>query len=292
VQAKTKTITSDELVIQGIFASQNRFLLRQRYLIKKNPWGWLVDGESRRGRGPLSAWRVSLPEPLNPKDLEATGHRISPPIQEYNGNHLESSVPYPDRIPLTEDQRGLAIRYLPMARHLAQRLCAIWPDKRDELESTAYLALAEAAQSFDSSRKVGFGTFARHRIRAALRDFQRLLSLDGWQGTGEAGAVRTELRRFHDRIGRTIEIDPEQPVGAETLEAKAVDDWLRLLPQVHATVCRLIYQWGKSEDEVATELGWSKPVLARMHREAVTGLIRAYHLARLAYPQDSSKATD
>ena len=179
-----------------------------------------------------------------------------------------------------------------MAHHLAQRLCAIWPADRAELESTAYLALAEAAQSFDSSRKVGFGTFARHRIRAALRDLQRLLSLDGWPERGNDGPVRTELGRFHDRIDRRSAIEHCQTLDAVTEEAEAVDEWLQQLSKAHAAVCRLIYQGGKSEDEVATELGCSKPMLSRLHREAITGLIRAYHLARLADPQDSSQATD
>jgi RNA polymerase sigma factor (sigma-70 family) len=240
----------------------------------------------------LSAWRESFAEKANPGELEATGTKTSPATQEYNSSHAESSVPRPDRISLNEDQRGLAVRYLPMANQLAQRLCAIWPDERDELESTAYHALAEAAQAFDSSRKVGFGTFARHRIRAALRDLQRLLSLDGWPGIGADGPVRTELRRFHDRIGPSIGMEPNPPPRAATLEAEAVDEWLLRLPKAHAAVCRFIYQGGKSEDEVATELGCSKSTLSRMHREAIIGLIGAYHRARLAHPQDSSKAAD
>jgi RNA polymerase sigma factor (sigma-70 family) len=251
-----------------------------------------MDGESRRGRRPLSAWRVSLPEKANPGQLEATENTPSPTTQEYDINSAEGSVPCPFRIPLNEEQRGLAVRYMPMAYQLAQRLCAVWPAERDELESTAYLALAEAAQTFDSSRKVGFGTFARHRIRAALRDLQRLLSLDGWPGSGEEGFVRPELSRFHDRIGRGLSVDPDQTPEAVTEEARAVDEWLQRLPKAHAAVCRFIYRGGKSEDEVAMELGCSKSMLSRMHREAITGLIRAYHRARLAHPQDLSKAID
>jgi RNA polymerase sigma factor (sigma-70 family) len=251
-----------------------------------------VDGKSRRGRGPLSAWRVSFPEKANPSELEVTENKPSPATQEYDRNDAEGSVPCPDGIPLNEDQRGLAVRYLPMAHHLAQRLCAVWPAERDELESTAYLALAEAAQAFDSSRKVGFGTFARHRIRAALRDLQRLLSVDGWPGSGEQGPMRPELSRFHDRIGPALGVEPEQPVEAETEEARAVDEWLRRLPKAHAAVCRCIYRGGMSEDEVATELGCSKSMLSRMHREAITGLIRTYHRVRLAHPQYPNIATD
>jgi hypothetical protein len=77
------------------------------------------------------------------------------------------------RVLLTEEQRALAVRYLPLARHLSRRLYATSPTHPAELHATACMALAEAARSYDRSRKVGFGTYARHRIRAALRDSQR-----------------------------------------------------------------------------------------------------------------------
>jgi hypothetical protein len=77
------------------------------------------------------------------------------------------------RVLLTEEQRALAVRYLPLARHLSRRLYATSPTHPAERHATACRALAEAARSYDRSRKVGFGTFARHRIRAALRDSQR-----------------------------------------------------------------------------------------------------------------------
>ena len=240
----------------------------------------------------MSAWRAAVAEKATLDEHARTGNRTLPATQEYNSNHADSSVPCPYQIPLGEDQRGLAIRYLPMAHQLAQRLCAIWPADAEELQSTAYMALAEAAQAFDASRKVGFGTFARHRIRAALRDLQRLLSLDGGPGGHDEDPEKTELRRLHDRIGRGLDQVAGQSMEAGSEEAEAVDEWLRQLPKAHAAVCRFIYQGGKSEEQVATELGCSKSVLSRLHREAVTGLIRAYHRARLAHPPDPARAID
>src|SRR5271166_2730202 len=78
--------------------------------------------------------------------------------------------------PLTEEQRELAARYLPLAHQLAQRRCTTWPTNSEGLYSTARRALVGAARTYDPSRKVGFGNYARHRIRAALRDFSRLYS--------------------------------------------------------------------------------------------------------------------
>ena len=82
-----------------------------------------------------------------------------------DGPLSEQTAPHGRRVPLTDEQRELAVNYLPMARQLAQRLHATWRTHREELESTAYMALVEAAQRFDPSRGVGFSSYARHRIR-------------------------------------------------------------------------------------------------------------------------------
>ena len=54
-----------------------------------------------------------------------------------------------------------------MARQLARRVCKTWPNAQDELQSTACLALVEAARGFDPSRGIGFGAYPPHRIRGA-----------------------------------------------------------------------------------------------------------------------------
>ena len=59
---------------------------------------------------------------------------------------------------LTEEERALAVRYLPLARHLARRLYETSPTRPEDLHATACMALAEAARNYDPSRKVGFGT--------------------------------------------------------------------------------------------------------------------------------------
>jgi hypothetical protein len=79
------------------------------------------------------------------------------------------------RVLLSEEERALAVRYLPLARHLSRRLYEISPTRPEELHATACMALAEAARNYDPSRNVGFGTYARHRIRAALRVFTECL---------------------------------------------------------------------------------------------------------------------
>jgi RNA polymerase sigma factor (sigma-70 family) len=187
---------------------------------------------------------------------------------------------------LTEEQHGLATRYLPMARQLARRLSTTCLNEDEQAQTTAYLALIEAAQTFDSSRKVGFGTYARHRIRGALRNLQRVLCSDRSLGVAHRPSA-LKLGGFDERNAPLLSIPPERRLGARIEATEAVEHWLSRLPKAHATVCRLIYVYGKSQEEVAAEVGCANSFLSRLHSEAVTWLIRAYHQARAAQKVDS-----
>jgi RNA polymerase sigma factor (sigma-70 family) len=169
---------------------------------------------------------------------------------------------------------------MPMAHALAERVTTSWPREHDELRSTAFLALVEAAQLFDPSRNVNFATYARHRIRGALRDYQRLLYSAGWRGDRAHAPVFRTLEKDSEQYGQVLGIQPEPPVGAAAEVAEAVEEWLQRLPKAHAAVCRLIYLHGKSQDEAAKLVGCSKSFVSRIHREAITWLIQDYQQAR------------
>jgi RNA polymerase sigma factor (sigma-70 family) len=189
----------------------------------------------------------------------------------------EMPVPHRAKVPLTDDQRDLTVNYLPMARNLAQRLHTTWPFHREELESTAYMALVEAAQRFDPSRGVGFSAYARHRIRGALRDFQRLIYSGGSRSAAVRGRGFQRINPLDEQHGVVLGIEPDEPVGTRIEAVEAVEHWLKRLPRAHAAACRLIYIHGKSQDEAASEVGCSKSYLSRVHREAINWLIREYH---------------
>ena len=117
------------------------------------------------------------------------------------------------RNPLTESQQRLAAKYLPMAEAMVLRLrCR--DHERDELNSVAYMALVEAAQTFDPTRTVNFATFARLRIRGALQTYRKILlsgasgvQRDANTGVLQAGSLEGEgrlgLRRVPEESGRT-----------------------------------------------------------------------------------------
>jgi RNA polymerase sigma factor (sigma-70 family) len=253
---------------------------------------WIVRIDGARGQGPLSAKRGHYRKQANLEVPASVGGSSSLKIRGDDPQLSEVHGPTRRRTPLTEDQRTLAVNYLPMARQLAQRLSTTWPTHPDELQSTAYMALVEAAQTFDPTRNVGFGTYARHRIRGAIRDFQRLIYSGGSRAARAQRPVFQVLRKFDEDNGEVLGIEPEPPVGTWLEATEAVEYWLKRLPKAHAVACRLIYIHGKSQDQVASEVGCSKSYLSRLHREAITWLIRDYHETRANRAEDSCQVTD
>jgi RNA polymerase sigma factor (sigma-70 family) len=172
------------------------------------------------------------------------------------------------RAPLTGDQQGLALRYLPLARSLAKPLKMAWPLEGQEFESAAMLALVEAAGSFDPSRNVKFATFARYRIWGALRDVQRGLITAGWRGDMEHAPTVASLTYDAEEHGRILNSTPDAPIGEEIEALEFVENCLRKLPPKHAAACREIYVHGKTQGEAAAAVGCSKSRLSYLHKES------------------------
>lgn len=179
-------------------------------------------------------------------------------------------------VPLTPPQQELAVRFLPLARSLARPLKQMFRHWTDDFESAACLALVEAARSFDPSRNIQFATFARFRIRGALYDVGRSMSLAGWDGdhANAPGVVR--LTPLNEEFGILRHPAMNREVGAEVDAADAVEEWLRKLPRKHAEVCRRCYLDGKTQAAVAEELGVSQSEVTRLHRQSLDLLSEPY----------------
>lgn len=175
---------------------------------------------------------------------------------------------------LSPDRQALAVRFIPLARRLAQPWKRQWPHAWEEFESGALLALVQAAASFDPNRNIKFATFARHRIGGALRDVRR--GLIPPTGTADSGNLPANLvPSYTEHNGRILGIEPDPPVGWELESLDAVDRWLNKLPPKHAAACRQIYLLGKSQLEAARAIGLSQSRLCSMHRAALEMLVNA-----------------
>ena len=163
--------------------------------------------------------------------------RIRPRGRRRSSGYRGDDRPYPERCDPFGDSSS-AHRRAALAGHaipadgadLAKRYRFRRIGESEELESTAYMALVEAAQTFDPQRKVGFATYARHRIRGALRDYQRLLLSAGWRGNRARRPVFQTLGNEAEQHGRVLGIAPDRPVGTLIEATEAVEHWLRGCP--------------------------------------------------------------
>jgi RNA polymerase sigma factor (sigma-70 family) len=181
-----------------------------------------------------------------------------------------------DMKPLTEAQRELAARYLPLARSLARPLKELFAIWHDEFDSAACLALVEAARSFDPSRNIQFATFARFRIRGALVDVGRKMGLAGWEDEPEDAPSAFSLSPYSEVHGRVLVAVGAPPVGSEFDDIDSVEHLLKKLPKKHATVCRMQYLYGKTQTEIAEMLGCSQTEVTRLHLKALELLSEPY----------------
>jgi RNA polymerase sigma factor (sigma-70 family) len=239
------------------------------------------------GEGVIERWHEScgargFPEKANPNSSLASrmpGH--SPPTHPARGGGLPGdAAPYPAKCdprgrrgPLTDDQRCLVVRYLPLARALARKLGRS-ESEFEELISAAYLALVEAAQSYDPAYTVKFTTFAYYRIHGALIACRRSRLRLG-KGSHSSRSPVFQPLDPHDETHESIFFQESEPRVSPLFEQiEALESYFRRLPRDQATACRLIYLDGKSQEEVADLLGFSKSYLSRLHQTALAALKR------------------
>jgi RNA polymerase sigma factor (sigma-70 family) len=194
---------------------------------------------------------------------------------------------------LSEEQRLLVMQYLPMADAVVQASCRSKPlIERDELQATAYMALVEAARSFDPTRNVNFATYARFHMTGALQDCERFQFAAGWRGDDRVRPNFQQLGRHAELYGTVIGKQPELPAGALTESIEAVEEWLTRLPIIQAWACRLLYVYGFSVADAAEHLGYSKSYFSRLHKDALAELVKAHKEARELSQADSARPVE
>jgi len=228
-----------------------------------------VDENTARSRRSTQPDRQSFSPRTHPNRPPDGGSRIDSRADRSDCRYPDRCNPNRTRQPLDEDQQGLATRYMPLARSLARRMKPSFPNADDEFQSAAFLALVEAAQSFDSSRGVGFASFARHRIWGALCDLRREI-IKRIQRTGvESELVLMRLAKGYEIGGRLIGVEPDEPVGSDQESLEALQDWIGRLPRLQAQAFRHIYLDGKTQKETAALVGCTKGWLNHIHSEGL-----------------------
>ncbi len=235
-----------------------------------------MDEKTARSQRPIQPDRQSFSPRTHPDRPPDSGNRFDSRSERGDCRYPERCNPNRTRPPLDEDQQGLATRYLPLARSLARRMKHSFPDAVDEFQSAAFLALVEAAQSFDSSQGVGFASFARHRIWGALCDLRREIIRRFRPCGSKSELVVMQLAMGFETGGRLIGVEPDEPVGSELETLETLQDWIGQLPRLQAQAFRYIYLDGKTQQEAAALVGCSKSNLNRIHSEGLRSLRQTY----------------
>jgi RNA polymerase sigma factor (sigma-70 family) len=186
--------------------------------------------------------------------------------------------PADPRRPLTEEQRRLVRRFMPLARAMSRPFQSPLLNL-DELQAEAYAALVDAARLFDPGHGADFSVYARPRILGALRDYRRFVLHAGSKGKRRKRPVFERLRVSDDGRGWVIGKQPEPPPGQEIESLDVVESVIRRLPRPQALTCRSIYIEGYSAQETAEALGFSEGYVSRLHGEALTVIGRDYREA-------------
>jgi len=246
-----------------------------------------VDKNTARSQRSSQQDRQSFSPRTHPDRPPDGGNRIDSRSERGDCRYPERCNPNRTRPPLDDDQQGLATRYLPLARSLARRMKDSFPNAADEFQSVAFLALVEAAQSFDSSRSVGFATFARHRIWGALCDLRREIINKVQRGGDEAEMVLTKLaNRYRTSSRMIIGVKPNETVGAELEALDTFENWIGQLSRLQAQAFRHIYLDGKTQKETAALVGCSKWWLNRIHSEGLRSLQETCQLQTTYAPSE------
>ncbi len=210
-------------------------------------------------------------------ELKSSDLRNRKPHPETAGGEpkfAQTCNPRTRRPPLNAEQQELVERYLPLAYTIAKernrrRMKVGASDEINDLKAAAAMALVEAAGTFDPTRGVNFAVFSRLRIDGSLSDYERLVRWHNWRGRLQDRPQFRKLSLGAEREGTVMYMQELPPVGTHCDAADEVEDLLQKLPPLHEAACRLVYLEGKSQDEAARVLGYSKSYFSRVHQAAL-----------------------
>ncbi|MGD8316698.1 MAG: sigma-70 family RNA polymerase sigma factor [Myxococcales bacterium] len=178
-----------------------------------------------------------------------------------------------------------------LARRLRRELCL--RGELDDLIAFGFGGLLEAQDRFDPGRGIRFQTFAYHRVRGAMLDGVRKMSLlprrahERWRAEREAcpTAAPSELDKAFTRLSAslTAEVPLQGRYGDRSPEAmllrnEAMHRLLSALPDLEPRQRFLVrghYFEGRPIDAMARELGISKSWASRLHTDALRKLRHA-----------------
>jgi RNA polymerase sigma factor (sigma-70 family) len=189
---------------------------------------------------------------------------------------------------LTDEQRGLVLLALPVARAIARRFANMYRslDAEADFLGEASVALCCAAQDYRDGSRATFRTYAGRRVQGACKDVLRSVGLMGYRRDkrrrGVDGSARPDVfpidavpfdqcpsrgpEHDPDAVGWEAEAD-DLPVGWEAESEDEVARLCGMLPAAYGEVVRSLYMDAATPTDaaVARRLGLSPSRVSQIH---------------------------
>jgi RNA polymerase sporulation-specific sigma factor len=123
----------------------------------------------------------------------------------------------------------------------------------DDLVQLGRIAVYQAALHYDGSLGVPFGNYTKRAIKnLILKETQRL----------------AQQRLFDSQLEPNPEDNGADQEEIEDAAARidSIKEWVRELPEPHASIFRLLYVEGLKQRSAAEEIGVSQPRVAQLHK--------------------------
>lgn len=173
--------------------------------------------------------------------------------------------------PLTEDQKALAERYIPLARSAAGQLARKYGAHRIDVQSACYLGLVYAARAWPGEGS--FANYAWYQMRTACQRAKieaRLIQIPDRKLRADGDHVRADAGG--DRI-EAVGGEPGPPATAAARdEVRALRVAIDSLPPIQADAIRSMYLGGETIREWSGRHGLGKGKAEYTRALAVDGL--------------------
>jgi len=191
--------------------------------------------------------------------------------------------PRTPRPPLDAAERDLVGENLGLAYAVAKPFRQSTPGLADDIDSTALVALCEAAKEWNPSEGAPFASFAWAWIEGTLKKLVEKERRNGFVGGKDAPAVS----RLREDLAEESAGDDEEP----SAPSESFEELIVPLPEAGRAACRAVFVDGLSQRAAARSLGVPKTSFRRELLASIATL-RATPRADLDHPGHCSCGPD
>ncbi len=148
--------------------------------------------------------------------------------------------------PLTPEQQGLVVRWMPLACRMANPWKRVAPWYSVELDGAAMLGLVKAASLFDPGMEVPFAAYMKKSVRSTVAEEFRMLKPAGYRRSKRDGVPSVGT------LGERITVADHRYRGERDVDDRAQVQWLlSTANRQEAAALRAVYIDGMTQEAAA-----------------------------------------